>query len=114
MKAVAKLLAAFFAWRWAPAAGLLSASTLLVLVVVGLVPNEIGVPVSNTKFAPRAPSGAAAANTSETTTASFANGTQEPVAVGASPTPATRLGIFPCTDRTRARVSSWPSRLRSH
>jgi hypothetical protein len=90
MKVVAKLFADLVAWRWAPAAGLLAASTLFIFVVVGLVPTEIGVPVANTKFVPRTLSTAAAtSNTnSETTTASFAD--QSPAAE--APAPAPRVG----------------------
>jgi hypothetical protein len=50
MKVVTKLLADFVAWRWAPTVGLLSASVLFVLIVVGLVPTEIGVGVASPKF----------------------------------------------------------------
>jgi hypothetical protein len=53
MKAVTKLLAEFITWRWAPTVGLLSAALLYVLVVVGMIPTEIGVPVANSKFTPR-------------------------------------------------------------
>ncbi len=53
MKALVKLLMEFIAWRWAPAVALLTASTLYVIVVVGVVPSEIGAPVANTKFVPR-------------------------------------------------------------
>jgi hypothetical protein len=79
MKTVAKLFADLVAWRWAPAAGLLAASTLFVLVVVGLVPSEIGVPVANTKLVPKTAGtngpqiAAVQSDNSETTTASFGN-----------------------------------------
>jgi len=51
MKALGKLLGDFVAWRWAPAVGLCVASLFYVLVVVALVPDEIGVPVTNTRLA---------------------------------------------------------------
>jgi len=50
MKPLVKLLTDFITWRWAPAVGLLAASMIYVIVVVGLVPSEIGVPVANAKF----------------------------------------------------------------
>ncbi len=50
MKAFVKLVVEFVGWRWAPAVALLTASMLYVLLVIGLVPSEIGVPVANTKF----------------------------------------------------------------
>ncbi len=52
MKPLVKLLTDFITWRWAPAVGLLAASMVYVIVVVGLVPSEIGVPVANAKFEP--------------------------------------------------------------
>ena len=51
MKALGKLLGELMAWRWAPAVGLCVASLFYVLVVVALVPDEIGVPVTNARFA---------------------------------------------------------------
>ncbi|HVR19397.1 MAG TPA: hypothetical protein VMS65_06870 [Polyangiaceae bacterium] len=51
MKALGKLLGDFVAWRWAPAVGLCVASLFYVLVVVALVPDEIGVPVSGARMA---------------------------------------------------------------
>jgi hypothetical protein len=53
MKGLVKLVADFIAWRWAPAVSLLTASMLYVLVVVGLVPSEIGVPIGNAKLEAR-------------------------------------------------------------
>ena len=50
MKALGKLLGELMAWRWAPAVGLCVASLFYVLVVVALVPDEIGVPVTNARF----------------------------------------------------------------
>lgn len=50
MKALVKFLTDFITWRWAPAVGLLTASMFYVIVVVGLVPSEIGVPVADAKF----------------------------------------------------------------
>lgn len=58
MKALVKLLTDFITWRWAPAVGLLTASMIYVMVVVGLVPSEIGVPVANAKFEPQSRSAA--------------------------------------------------------
>src|SRR5688572_17681824 len=54
MKAFGKLLGELVAWRWAPAVGLCVASLFYVLVVVALVPDEIGVPVTNARFAKKA------------------------------------------------------------
>src|SRR6188472_3078480 len=54
MKALAKLLAEFVGWRWSPAIGLLVASLFYVLVVVVLVPSEIGVPMANARFTQKA------------------------------------------------------------
>ena len=51
MKALGKLLGDFVTWRWAPAVGLCVASLFYVLVVVALVPNEIGVPGTDTRLA---------------------------------------------------------------
>jgi hypothetical protein len=53
MKPLVKLLTDFITWRWAPAVGLLAASMVYVIIVVGLVPSEIGVPVANAKFEPQ-------------------------------------------------------------
>jgi hypothetical protein len=50
MKRLGKLLGDFVAWRWAPAIGLCIASLFYVLLVVALVPDEIGVPVANARF----------------------------------------------------------------
>jgi hypothetical protein len=67
MKALAKLWSELVGWRWAPAVGLSVASLFYVLVVVALVPDEIGVPMTNARFsqkrapapaeAPEAPAG---------------------------------------------------------
>lgn len=51
MKALSKILGELVAWRWTPAVGLCVASMFYVLVVVALVPDEIGVPMTNTRFA---------------------------------------------------------------
>jgi hypothetical protein len=51
MKALGKLFGELVAWRWSPAVGLCVASLFYVLVVVALVPDEIGVPVTNARFA---------------------------------------------------------------
>jgi hypothetical protein len=80
MKAMAKLLAEFVAWRWAPAVGLLAASMVYVIVVVGVVPSEIGIPVANAKF-----SGKSLAR--PTATAAHANAAND---APAAPPPATR------------------------
>jgi hypothetical protein len=53
MKALAKLVADFVAWRWAPTVAILTASLFYVLVVVGLVPTEIDVPITNPRFQPK-------------------------------------------------------------
>jgi hypothetical protein len=53
MKALAKLVADFVAWRWAPTVAILSAAFVYVLVVVGLVPSEIDVPITNPRFQPK-------------------------------------------------------------
>jgi hypothetical protein len=53
VKAVSKLLGELVAWRWAPAVALCFASLFYVLLVVTLVPDEIGVPVTNARFAKR-------------------------------------------------------------
>jgi hypothetical protein len=53
MKALAKLVADFVAWRWAPTVAILSAAFVYVVVVVGLVPSEIQVPITNPRFQPR-------------------------------------------------------------
>lgn len=50
MKALAKLVADFVAWRWAPTVAILTASLFYVLVVVGLVPTDIHVPITNPQF----------------------------------------------------------------
>jgi hypothetical protein len=51
MKTLTRLLTELIAWRWTPAVGLFAGSAVLVLVVIGLVPSEIVVPVANAKFA---------------------------------------------------------------
>jgi hypothetical protein len=53
MKALAKLVADFVAWRWAPTVAILSAAFIYVVVVVGLVPSEIDVPITNARFQPK-------------------------------------------------------------
>src|SRR5690348_10751198 len=53
MKALAKLVADFVAWRWAPTVAILTASLFYVLVVVGLVPTDIDVPMTNAQFKPK-------------------------------------------------------------
>jgi hypothetical protein len=53
MKALAKLVADFVAWRWAPTVAILSAAFIYVVVVVGLVPSEIDVPITNPRFQPK-------------------------------------------------------------
>jgi hypothetical protein len=64
MKAIAKLWSDLVGWRWAPAVGLSVASLLYVLVVVALVPEEIGVPMTNARFSQkRAPAEAPEAPT---------------------------------------------------
>jgi hypothetical protein len=92
MKALVKLLTEFIVWRWAPAIALLAASTLYVVVVVGLVPSEIGVPVANAKFAPRDLT--ASTIQTDTTVNAYANAAANTVAeampVSAPPRPVVR------------------------
>jgi hypothetical protein len=51
MKPLGRLIGELVGWRWAPAVGLCVASLFYVLVVVALVPEEIGVPTTNARFA---------------------------------------------------------------
>ena len=51
MKPLRRLIGDLMGWRWAPAVGLCVASLFYVLVVVALVPEEIGVPTTNARFA---------------------------------------------------------------
>jgi hypothetical protein len=106
MKALTKLLADFITWRWAPTIGLLSAALLYVLVVVGMIPTEIGVPVANAKFAPRPlPTGAlgesasqlSTVDTSETEGAPSQQNTGQQVARG--PAEFGRRGFSPPLER---------------
>jgi hypothetical protein len=87
MKVLTKLLADFVAWRWAPTVGLLSASVLFVLIVVGLVPSEIGVPVANSKFSPKPRATSTAGLSPEATTALATNSDDEPTAARIAPSP---------------------------
>src|SRR5690349_9477241 len=91
MKAVAKLLADFAAWRWAPAVAMLGATLLYVIIVVGLVPSEILIPVANAKFAPKGLAGPANNGTSTTSGTdngtSLANATVDSPASPSNPTP---------------------------
>jgi len=92
MKAMMKLLGEFIAWRWAPAVGLLATSMLYVIVVVGLVPSEIGVPVANAKFSQKSlstssPTGGnlSGNDTSQASGSSPANETTQASSPGNSP-----------------------------
>jgi hypothetical protein len=91
MKVLTKLLADFVAWRWSPTVGLLSASVLFVLIVVGLVPTEIGVPVANSKFSPRPRATSTAGLEPDTNTATAY------AATAGDEAPATRLAPSPVT-----------------
>jgi hypothetical protein len=51
MKTLGRLIGELVGWRWAPAVGLCVASLFYVLVVVALVPEEIGVPTTNARLA---------------------------------------------------------------
>ncbi len=85
---MAKLFAEFIAWRWAPAVALLAASMVYVVVVVGVVPSEIGIPVANAKFSGKSltrPTATAANDEGATAYATAAND-----APAAAPPPATR------------------------
>jgi hypothetical protein len=73
MKALVKLLTEFIGWRWAPAVALLAASTLYVVVVVGIVPSEIGAPAGNAKFTPHDIGANASANLGDTPSNTYAN-----------------------------------------
>lgn len=84
MKVLTKLLAEFVAWRWAPTVGLLSASVLFVLIVVGLVPSEIGVPVADSKFTGKSRATSAAGLTKEGPTTTAIAAADEDQATGRS------------------------------
>jgi hypothetical protein len=91
MKAVRKLLGELLAWRWAPAVGLCVASLFYVLLVVALVPNEIGVPVTNAHFAQKlAP---APAETPEAPTFPTAAPEPEQATPVAAPAPVQPAGV---------------------
>lgn len=106
MKALTKLLADFITWRWAPTIGLLSAALLYVLVVVGMIPTEIGVPVANAKFAPRSlPTGALGEAASHTSTVNASETEAAPTehnsgqAVARGPSEFGRRGFSPPLER---------------
>ncbi len=79
MKALAKLLAELVTWRWAPTVGLVSAALLFVMIVVGMVPAEIEVPMANPRFTPKP---------AATLTNASMDSMPEPVQAAAMPPPA--------------------------
>jgi hypothetical protein len=91
MKALAKLFTEFIAWRWAPAVALLAASMVYVIVVVGVVPSEIGIPVANAKFSQRSLARPVSTTPSEEGATSYANAANDTPAAP-PPAPATRHG----------------------
>jgi hypothetical protein len=108
MKVVTKLLADFVAWRWAPTVGLLSASVLFVLIVVGLVPTEIGVGVASPKFGgkprPAATAQAEGLTSTALATSEESTGHAEPAPVVAAVQPSRpsnfgRRGFSPVIER---------------
>jgi hypothetical protein len=102
MKALVKLLLEFIAWRWAPAVALLTASTLYVIVVVGVVPSEIGVPVANAKFVPRDLSAGTSLN--ETSTNTYTATTAETRTIS-TPPPQAAMRRLPAADFGRRGFS---------
>jgi hypothetical protein len=89
MKGIRKPVVEFVGWRWAPTVGLLSAALLYVLIVVALVPDEIGGPVPNAKVTPTRTLPIQTAAPDQTST--FAARTEEeaaPPVVHAPPPPA--------------------------
>jgi hypothetical protein len=56
-----RLLSEFASWRWAPTVALIGATLLYILLVLLIVPSEIGLPGMNTKFVPRGSHGAGSA-----------------------------------------------------
>jgi hypothetical protein len=91
MKALAKLFTEFIAWRWAPAVALLAASMVYVLVVVGVVPSEIGIPVANAKFSARSLPKPASTATHEEGATAYATAANDTPA-SSPPAPPTRHG----------------------
>jgi hypothetical protein len=89
MKALGRIFGELVAWRWAPAVGLCVASLLYVLVVVALVPDEIGVPVTNARFVKKvAPT---PAEVSETPT--FPTAVPESEVPPPAPAPVRQVGV---------------------
>jgi hypothetical protein len=92
MKALVKLVVEFVGWRWAPAVGLLAASALYVLIVVGLVPSEIGVPVANAKFGTHLSDGRMGSSETVANTYATSTSTPETTPASAPATPMRRMG----------------------